>query len=156
MLKAAAEGDQALARALGGCEVARDWRGFPEAVPTLRDSLAADPRPTRWGSRFFIHDAPRVLVGWGGFKGPPIDGSVEVGYAVAPEWQGHGLATCAVHKMVGEAYAAPEVDAVIAHTLPERSASVRVLEKAGFVPDGVMASGGERQVWRFRHFRAPQ
>ena len=116
----------------------------------LRDSLAVDPRATCWGSRLFLHDAPRVLVGWGGFKGPPTDGSVEIGYAVAPEWQGRGLATCAVRAMLREAYAAPQVKAVIAHTLPERNASVRVLEKAGFAPDGVVVSEGKRSVWRFR------
>ena len=153
LLAAAAEGDEALARALGGCEVARDWQGFPEAVRTLRDSLAVDPRATRWGSRLFVHDAPRVLVGWGGFKGHPTDGSVEIGYAVAPEWQGRGLATCAVLAMLREAYAAPEVKAVIAHTLPQRDASVRVLEKAGFAADGVVPSDGKRTVWRFCHVR---
>ena len=150
LLDAAAEGHEALARALDGCEIARDWQGFPEAVRLLRDSLAVDPRATCWGSRLFLHDAPRVLVGWGGFKGPPTDGSVEIGYAVAPEWQGRGLATCAVRAMLREAYAAPQVKAVIAHTLPERNASVRVLEKAGFAPDGVVVSEGKRSVWRFR------
>ncbi len=154
LLDAAAKGDEALARALDGCEIARDWQGFPEAVGMLRDSVAVDARATRWGSRLFVHDAPRVVVGWGGFKGPPTDGSVEIGYAVAPEWQGCGLATCAVRAMLREAYAAPEVKAVIAHTLPERNASVRVLEKAGFVPDGVLVSDGERSVWRFRHLRS--
>lgn len=56
--------------------------------------------------------------------------------------------------MLREAYAAPEMNAVIAHTLPERHASVRVLEKAGFVPDGVVVSDGKQSVWRFRHLRS--
>lgn len=33
-------------------------------------------------------DEPRTLVGWGGFKGAPRDGVVELGYAVAPAWTG--------------------------------------------------------------------
>jgi hypothetical protein len=53
--------------------------------------------------------------------------------------------------MLREAYAAPEVRAVIAHTLAERNASVRVLEKAGFGTDGVPESDGEATVWRLRH-----
>jgi len=154
LLDAAAEGDEALARALGGCEIARDWQGFPEAVGMLRDALAVDPRATRWGARLFVHAVPRVLVGWGGFKGPPTDGSAEIGYAVAPEWQGRGIATCAVRAMLREAYAAAQVKAVIAHTLPERNASVRVLEKAGFASDGVVVSDGRQSVWRFRHVRS--
>jgi ribosomal-protein-alanine N-acetyltransferase len=156
LLDAAVRGDDELASVLGGCRVARDWQAFPDAVRRLRDDVAANAQPPRWGSRLFVHDAPRVLVGWGGFKGPPRDGSVEIGYAVAPDWQGRGLATCAVLEMLREAYAAPEVEAVIAHTLPERNASVRVLEKAGFRRDGGVQSDGERSVWRFRHMRTSQ
>jgi hypothetical protein len=53
--------------------------------------------------------------------------------------------------MLREAYAARELDAVIAHTRPERTASVRVLEKAGFAAGGVVAGAGGGAVWRFRH-----
>jgi ribosomal-protein-alanine N-acetyltransferase len=151
LLDAAAHGDEALGRTLGGCHVARDWQGFPDAVRRLREAIAADPGRTRWGPRLFVHDAPRALVGWGGFKGPPGGGSVEIGYAIAPDWQGRGLATFAVLELLREAYAAREVRAVIAHTLPERNASVRVLEKAGFGADGVLENDGETTVWRFRH-----
>ena len=41
---------------------------------------------------------------------------------------------------------------MIAHTLPERNASNRVLEKVGFHLDGEAAEGGEL-VWRFRMSR---
>ena len=54
--------------------------------------------------------------------------------------------------MVAEAFDAPEVSAVIAHTLPERNASNRVLEKVGFHLDGEATEDGER-VWRFRMSR---
>ena len=145
LLDAAMEGDEALGRALGGHAVAHDWQGFPNAVRRLREAVATDPGWTRWGPRLFIHQA--TLVGWGGFKGPPSDGIVEIGYAVAPAWQGRGLATAAVGEMLREAYAADDVDAVIAHTLPEHNASVRVLEKAGFAAEGGAAE------WRFRHVR---
>ena len=55
---------------------------------------------------------------------------------------------------MAEAFDAPEVSAMIAHTLPERNASNRVLEKVGFQPDGEAAEDGER-VWRFRMSRVP-
>src|SRR5829696_8886944 len=127
LLEAAAEGDEALGRALRGYRVARDWQGFPASVLRTRDAVAADPGSARWGSRLFVLDAPRTLVGWGGFKGPPRGGTVEIGYAIAPEWQGRGLATEAVRELLAEAYRARDVASVIAHTLPERNASVRVL-----------------------------
>ena len=55
-----------------------------------RDAVAADPASTRWGTRLFVLDDPPALVGWGGFKGPPKDGEVEIGYAVAPSFEGRG------------------------------------------------------------------
>lgn len=58
-----------------------------------------------------------------------------------------------MHALLREAYSSPDVEAVMAHTLPERNASVRVLEKCGFEAEGE-AGGGEHAVWRFRHRRA--
>jgi RimJ/RimL family protein N-acetyltransferase len=101
-----------------------------------------------------VLDEPRTLVGWGGFKGPPRDGVVELGYAVAPAWEGRGLASAAVREMLREAWASSEVTAVIAHTLPERNGSVRVLEKTGFERDGEAADDDVGTVWRFRRERA--
>ena len=50
--------------------------------------------------------------------------------------------------MLAEAFSEPTVTAVIAHTLPERNASTRVLEKAGFRFDGDDQEEGE-YVWRW-------
>ena len=111
------------------------------------------PRSARWGPRLFVVDAPRTLVGWGGFKGPPdSDGAVEIGYAIAPAWEGRGVATAAAGALVAEAWATPEVRAVQAHTLsdPGGAASVRVLEKLGFARDGENLDGDVGIVWRFR------
>jgi len=92
---------------------------------------------------------PPALVGWGGFKGPPREGAVELGYAVAPACEGRGLATAAVRAMLEEAFADPGVRSVIAHTLPEPGPSPRVLEKAGFAFVGDVTEHG-RAAWRFR------
>jgi [ribosomal protein S5]-alanine N-acetyltransferase len=151
-LDAALDGREALARAVG-CEVADGWAVFPGAVRRTRDAVAADPASVLWGTRFFIVDEPRTLVGWGGFKGPPRDGVVELGYAVAPSWEGRGVASAAVREMLREAWAAPEVQAVLAYTLAGPGASVRVLEKTGFVHDGAAEDGDVGAVWRFRRKR---
>ena len=128
-----------------------EWSGFPEAVRITRDAVAADPLSARWGSRLFVLDETREMVGWGGFKGAPVDGTVEVGYAIAPAAQGRGLATQATLEMLAEAYADPEVRAVIAHTRAERNASVRVLEKAGFAFEEEVSDPDAGSAWRFRH-----
>lgn len=127
---------------------------FPGALERARHALATDPSGGRWGPRLFVIDAPRTLVGWGGFKGAPdADGAVEIGYAVTPAWEGRGVATSAVAALLREAWDAPEVRCVVAHTLPEPNASVRVLEKSGFGRDGENLDGDVGEVWRFRRDR---
>ena len=153
LMSAALGGDAALARALGH-EVAPGWATFRQALEPLRDVLAADPGRADWGTRLFVTDDPSELVGWGGFKGPPEDGVVELGYEIAWPRQGRGLATEAVRAMVAEAFADARVTEVIAHTLAERNASNRVLEKAGFDRAGEAEQEGV-PVWRWSLTRPP-
>jgi len=149
LLDAAIDNRPALGRALG-CEVAEDWDVFPQALRRTRDAVAVDPESARWGTRFFVLAKPRTLVGWGGFKGPPRDGVVELGYAVAPSWEGRGVATAAVRELVRDAWAVPDVHAVLAHTLAQAGASGRVLEKAGFAYEGEVCDEQVGTAWRFR------
>lgn len=149
LLTAALDDPATLAGALG-CAIADGWEVFPGAHRRVRDEVATDPQSTQWGARLFVVQEPRTLVGWGGFKGPPRDGVVEVGYAVAPGWQGRGIATAAVREMLREAFAVPEVQTVTAHTRAEPGPSVRVLEKVGFVRAGEVPDEAVGTAWRFR------
>jgi ribosomal-protein-alanine N-acetyltransferase len=149
VLDAAIHDPPALGHELG-CQVAEGWNVFPEALRRTRDALAADPESARWGTRLFLLDEPRTLVGFGGFKGPPRHGVLELGYAIAPRWQGRGLAAAAVRELAREAFAAPEVHRVVAHTLAEPGPSVRVLEKLHFVHDGEVSGEQAGKTWRFR------
>jgi len=146
-MDAALAGDDALARALGH-DVVPGWVTFREALPRTRDVLVDQPDGHAWGTRLFVTGDPEELVGWGGFKGPPDDGVVEVGYEIAEARRGRGLATAATKAMVAEALADDRVTTVIAHTLPERNASSRVLEKVGFTHVGPATEDGE-VVWRY-------
>ena len=146
-MDAALAGDEALARALGH-DVVPGWATFREALPPTRDVLVEHPNGHAWGTRLFVSGDPPELVGWGGFKGPPKDGVVEVGYEIAEARRGRGLATAATQAMVAEAFSDDRVTSVIAHTLPERNASSRVLEKVGFTFDGEAAEDGA-VVWRY-------
>ena len=131
--------------------MADDWERFPQAIPALRERLAADPASdARWGTYLFLLGEPRTLVGWGGFKGPPTAGEVELGYSVAPAYEGRGLATAAVEELLRLAAGSDVVTAVTAHTLSEPGPSPRVLEKAGFVRDGAPTVQGGRAVWGWR------
>jgi ribosomal-protein-alanine N-acetyltransferase len=141
LLDAALAGDERLAGALGHA-VVPGWVTFTDALRSARGA------PGRWGARLFVDGDPPELVGWGGFKGPPANGVVELGYEIAASRRGRGLASAAARAMVAEAFADAGVDEVVAHTLPERNASNRVLEKAGFLFAGE-ALEGEQPVWRF-------
>lgn len=134
------EGDEALAAALG-VTVVPGWVTFERAL--------SGARAGQWGTRLFVEDGE--LVGWGGFKGPPVEGTVEIGYEIAAARQGRGLATAAARLMLEEAFTGGATR-VIAHTLPERNASNHVLEKLGFRFEGETLERG-RAVWRFTRAR---
>jgi len=92
-------------------------------------------------------DTPRILVGSGGFMGPPTaDGEVEMGYSIASDWRGKGLATELVGGLLQQAANTGMVRHVLAHTEANNLASQRVLlrngfEAAGEAPDGRLRFG---------------
>lgn len=150
LLTAAVAGGGAL-EALLGVSVAEDWAGFPEALPVLCASYTKNPKGHKWGSLFFVEPRARVLVGLGGFKGPPsADAVVEIGYAIAPAFQGQGLATDAVAQMVRRAFEDATVRAVDAHTLGHANPSTRVLEKSGFRKIGEANDPDDGPLWHWR------
>jgi ribosomal-protein-alanine N-acetyltransferase len=74
-----------------------------------------------------------LVVGGCGFLGPPdAEGSVEIGYGLAPSHRGRGIATEAVAGMVHSAFASPGVRLVWAGTEEQDTASQGVLTRNGF------------------------
>lgn len=109
--------------------------------------LAGGPSVIGWyGWYAVVHlgTPEAALVGAGGFFGPPdADGVVEIGYSVAPEYQRQGYATELVQALVAHAERHPSVRTVRAHTTRDNVASVRVLQRAGFVEAGADHTGGQ-------------
>lgn len=70
-------------------------------------------------------------VGGIGFKGPPDDGCVEIGYGLAPSARGEGLAAEAVTAIVDFANS-QHIARVLASTARDNVASQRTLLHAGF------------------------
>jgi RimJ/RimL family protein N-acetyltransferase len=70
-------------------------------------------------------------VGGVGFKGPPDNGCVEIGYGLAPSARGHGYAAEAVIALMAVA-AEHGVFKVIADTTLDNTASQRTLIRSGF------------------------
>jgi RimJ/RimL family protein N-acetyltransferase len=122
-----------------GAEVPADW------PPPLNDENTrewtrayhvASPDAGGWTTWYFLLPRPGtrpLLIGNGGFKGKRVaKGTCEIGYSIMESHQGRGYATEAVRALVEWAFTDPEVTRVVAHTLPDLTASIRVLERNGF------------------------
>jgi RimJ/RimL family protein N-acetyltransferase len=131
--------DRARFAALLGAEVPPDWPPPLNDENTMRWTHAyhvSSPDCGGWTTWYFLLPRPGLrplLVGNGGFKGKRVaEGTCEIGYSIMESHQGRGYATEVVGALVGWAFEDAEVRRVVAHTLPELTASIRVLEKNGF------------------------
>ncbi|HLE55836.1 MAG TPA: GNAT family N-acetyltransferase, partial [Rhodothermia bacterium] len=117
-----------------------------DALPIFLTWMEAAPDQTGWFAWYALasedHSTHRVLVAGAGFKGPPRDGTVEVGYSVLPQFQNRGFAREMVTGLVRWALDQPGVTCVRAETEWENPASQRVLAKAGFSRIGPSTSVG--------------
>lgn len=121
-------------------QISADW------LARMRASGVADP----WVHAFRVMrrgtDSP---VGSCSFKGPPVDGVVEIAYGIHPDHEGKGYATEVAQALVDYAASCEDVRLVRAHTLPGAAASKRVLEKCGFRYVGETVDPEDGTVCRF-------
>ncbi|MFM8933012.1 MAG: GNAT family N-acetyltransferase [Gemmataceae bacterium] len=109
-------------------EISSGW------LDMVRQAPPGDP----WSLGFRILDkGTGLVVGGCMFKGPPKDdGIVEIAYGIDPPWRGCGFATEAAAGLAVFARGTGLVRLVCAHTRADNPASMRVLEKAGFLRAG--------------------
>ena len=119
-----------------------------EFMKKLENAKQADP----WQFGFaVIHKIDNVLIGMGGFPGPPSsEGVAEIAYGIAPNYQGRGYATEVANALIDFASREPRVQKICAHTLAETNASTRVLEKCGFKKVGeAIDPENDLPIWRW-------
>jgi RimJ/RimL family protein N-acetyltransferase len=92
-----------------------------------------------------VESALARVVGICGYKGPARD-VVEIAYGIFPPYEGRGYATAAAAALIARASGARVIRA---HTLPERNASCRVLEKNGLAFVGEIEDPEDGRVWRW-------
>ena len=152
--------DQKQLEQMLGVTVFDDWFDFPgvagiEAMRFMYEYLKANPDSVGWWTYLFVHLKDKVLIGTGGYKGKADEaGMVEIGYAVVPAYRHRGLATEAAQGLIDHAFAHAHIKRVDAHTLAERNASVRVLEKAGMEFMGAVNDPDIGEVWHWSLPRA--
>lgn len=121
-----------------------------EISPVWLARLNAATEPTPWICGFDIaRKEDHVAVGSCAFKSPPQDGLVEIAYGIEDEYQKQGYATESAVALTRFALSYPEVSVVCAHTKDDNMASIRVLEKAGFVAQGRVIDPEDGEVLRF-------
>lgn len=90
---------------------------------------------------------PRTLVGAGGYFGPADpEGTLEIGYSIAPEWERRGYAGEIVRMLVEHAFDHDQIKLIIAHTRESNIGSVRALERNAFHRHGL---GRDPELLRF-------
>ena len=146
-------GSDALASMLGVI-IPAGWPEYPWVFEFTLEALQEQTGQAEWRMYYFLDPELGVLVGSGGYKGPPKDGTVEIGYEIAPGFRGQGYATAAVRQLVDRAFNTVEVAAVEARTLPRTNASGAVLTKAGFACQGTVPDDQTGQAWLWRKTRA--
>jgi ribosomal-protein-alanine N-acetyltransferase len=105
----------------------------------------------RWSGYFVVDASTREVVGSCAFKSPPTDdGTVEIAYFTYPGFEGRGYATAMAGKLIELASGSPAVRRIVAHTLPETSASTHVLERVGMTWVGEVIDPEDGRVWRWQ------
>ena len=144
--QALVEGDAEFSKRFG-IPVETGWPGFVETRRALVAAAGGRDDTDPWGLHLFFDD-DGALVGNGGWKGPPLDGVAELGYAVAPARRRRGVATSAVRELLSGARSAG-LRTVVAHTLAEESASTAVLIRCGFTRVSEFLGHEDGLVWRW-------
>lgn len=117
-------------------------------IPPELLGLAAAKVP--WTS-YLALDGRGDAVGVCAFKGAPNrQREVEIAYLTFPEHEGLGHGTAMARVLRQIAGGSGEVDYVIAQTLPEENASVRICRRLHFRFEGEVIDPEDGKVWRWR------
>ncbi|MEV6302079.1 GNAT family N-acetyltransferase [Actinoplanes sp. NPDC051861] len=97
------------------------------------DDIAGNPQAADWIARAAIAEPDGIVVGHGGFHGPPdADGVVEVAYSVDPALRRRGYARAMLGELLRRADEDPAVTAVRASIRPDNVGSRATIAGFGF------------------------
>jgi [ribosomal protein S5]-alanine N-acetyltransferase len=106
-----------------------------ESLPVVCDRLRLNSEEASWWNWLIVERESRRAVGSVAFGGrPDPGGSVLIGYAMYPEFEGHGYATEAVRAMIRWAFHQQGVRVVRALAPVWNTPALRVAENVGMHP----------------------
>ena len=114
------------------------------AYSEMLDGCLNNPDQWEWYAIWIIELSDGTHIGDLCFKGLDSNGVAGIGYGVLEEYQGQGYATEAVEAVLRWAFQNPNVTAIEAETDADNAASKRVLEKCGFLANGIIGKEGPR------------
>ena|SRR5436309_2953181 len=91
------------------------------------------------------------LVGSAGFKGMPVNGTVEIAYGTFAPFRTRGIGTAICHRLVSLARAEDPRVNITARTLPEENYSTRILRKNDFRFTAVVNDMEDGDVWEWQY-----
>lgn len=120
------------------------------AYKEMLDGCLNYPENYIWYTLWFMElkDLENEIIGTLSFKGIDDKGIVEIGYGINEGYENKGYMTEAVRAIVKWASEQPNVKQIEAEAEENNYASIRVLEKCNFVPNGKMGEEGIRFVWK--------
>ena len=91
------------------------------------------------------------MVGAAGFKGQPINGTIEIAYGTFEDYQKKGIGTEICRQLVELSLRTDPTIKITARTLPEKNYSTRILEKNNFVLLGFVTDPEDGEVWEWEY-----
>ena len=155
ILKSALSSNDQLSNKLG-VSLADKWTEFGiEAIQYSLERLLESREESGWWTYFPIHKRDNTLIGSGGYKGKPTaEGTVELGYEIAPSYRNKGLATEMTKGLIANAFKNARVSVILAHTLGQENSSTHVLTKCGFQKVEEINDPQDGLLWKWELRRA--
>jgi [ribosomal protein S5]-alanine N-acetyltransferase len=150
ILRSAIEGNEVLAKKINVI-VQDNWSEFGDAALQYSlDKLMESEEEKNWWTYFPVYKSENKLIGSGGYKGKPTpEGTVELGYEIAPAYRNLGMATEMTKGLIENAFRDERVKSILAHTLAEENPSTKVLQKCGFVKVAEINDPNDGLIWKW-------
>jgi len=91
------------------------------------------------------------LVGSAGYKGGPVNNTIEIAYGTFPGFMSQGIGTAICKELVNLSLKTDPAIIITARTLPEHGHSTSILEKNGFRLLGTVWDKDDGDVWEWKY-----